>query len=116
MLQAKVHHFARSGLAELAHRIVLIGSGRAGRSIARFLQSEGIEPQGFIDNKQGPPGRRVMDLPAYGLDTAGDDSVLRSFPDPIFVLSIGNPTEARKMELRLESEGFRAGSDFFRFL
>ena len=70
MFRAKVHYFARGGWMLGRSGVVIGGSGTSGRKVAALLAEAGVPVRCFLDNKTGPPGRRVMGLPAFGYPEA----------------------------------------------
>lgn len=130
MFRAKAHFLARgpwlksspssggaAGLAGLARRkaVVIGGSGTSGRLAARVLEAEGVEVRCFVDNKTGPPGRRVMGLPAHGWPDEIPADFFAAHRDAVFLACIGEARGRERLRRHLEANGFREGRHWLRF-
>ena len=98
-----------------AREIVIGGSGTSGRLAARVLTEAGAKVRCFLDNRVGPPGRRVMGLPAHGWPDDIPDAFFAEHRDAFFLSCIGEVAGRERLRSHLERHGFVEGRDWLRF-
>ncbi len=91
------------------------GSGTSGRMAARMLLDAGARVRCFLDNRVGPPGRRVLGLPAHGWPEDIPAAFFREHRDAFFLSCIGEAPGRERLRRHLERYGFREGRDWLRF-
>ncbi|MEE8434977.1 MAG: glycosyltransferase family 2 protein [bacterium] len=98
-----------------AREIVIGGSGTSGRLAARVLTEAGARVRCFLDNRVGPPGRRVMGLPAHGWPDDIPAAFFAEHRDAFFLSCIGESAGRERLRRHLERHGFIEGRDWLRF-
>jgi glycosyltransferase involved in cell wall biosynthesis len=121
MFRAKVHHFVRGPWLQGAEggprrEVVLGGSGNSARKVAALLRAEGVTVRCLLDNKGGPPGRRVHGIPATGYPDAIPPAFFAEHRDAFFVSCIGQEEGRARLVRHLEANGLRQGRDWLLFL
>ena len=116
MFRAKAHYFARGGWLRGKGGVVVAGSGPSGRVVAGALCANGVPVRGFMDNREGPPGRTVMGIPAHGFPDAVPEAFLAENRDAYFALCVGEAESRGDITARLEAAGLRPVRDFMRFI
>ena len=120
MFRAKVNFLLRGpwlkgGTENGAREIVIGGSGTSGRLAARLLTKAGARVRCFLDNRAGPPGRRVMGLPAHGWPDEIPAAFFAQHRDAFFLSCIGEAAGRERLRSHLERHGFIEGKDWLRF-
>jgi len=104
-----------SGRETGPREIVIGGSGTSGRLAARVLAEAGAKVRCFLDNRVGPPGRRVMGLPAHGWPDEIPAAFFDQHRDAFFISCIGAAEGRERLRSHLERNGFSEGRDWLRF-
>jgi len=113
---AKCKYLVEHGWLDGKDGVVVAGTGPSGRFVAEELARQGAAIRAFIDNREGPPGRTVMEIPAHGFSGEIPGEIFQAHRDAFFVLCIGEPDGRAQFLARLESLGFNQGRDFTRFI
>ncbi len=116
MFRAKAHYFVKRGLLEKKRSVVIAGTGPSGREVARLLLCEGVTVACFVDNREGPGGRTVMGIPAFGFPSPAPEGFFRACAGSYFIVCIGDEAGRRDFERGLQRASLRQGKDFMRFL
>ncbi len=115
MFRAKVHYFLEL-LGDRKIEIAVAGTGPSGRMVAESFMERDVRISFFIDNRESPPGRKVMGIDAYGFPGEIPSGFLYSRRNVHYVLCVGEE-EGRKMLIRqLKEAGFKEGENYTRFL
>jgi len=112
MFEAKAHYFARGPWLENKRGVVIGGSGTSGRRMANLLREEGVDVRCFLDNRVGPPGRKVLGLPAHGYPDEIPGSFFAAHRDAFFLSCIGQPEGRERLLRHLHREGFAQEIDY----
>ncbi|MCZ6628648.1 MAG: glycosyltransferase family 2 protein [SAR324 cluster bacterium] len=116
MFAAKAHYFAAGDWLNGKTGVVIAGTGPSGRVTAAALRELEVPLRAFVDNRSGPPGRRVMGIPAWGDPRGPSESFLATHRESFFLLCIGEPGSRKELAMRLEARGMRPGRDYLRFI
>lgn len=116
MFAAKAHYFAKAKWADPNRQLLIVGSGSSGRIACSALRKEGVDVHGFVDNIRGGSGRTVAGLPAYTLDYDHPNGFFDAVGKTHFLLCIGMPEGRLMMEKLLIERGYKAGTDYLRFI
>ncbi|MCP4751186.1 MAG: glycosyltransferase, partial [Proteobacteria bacterium] len=116
MFRAKAHYFVKKDWLKGKERVLVAGSGSAGRMARTALKGENFRVDGFINNIPGGEGRTVAGLPAYTLDTDKAESFFAGNRKTFFILCIGMQAGREMMETLLQRYGFSPGIDYLRFI
>lgn len=116
MFRAKAHYFARRFGKRLAAGVVIGGSGTSGRLAARVLEAAGVAVRCLLDNRGGPPNRRVMGLPAFGWPGDIPAAFFAEHRGAFFLSCIGEEAGRRRLRRHLERHGLAEGRDWLRFV
>jgi glycosyltransferase involved in cell wall biosynthesis len=116
MFQAKAHYFFLNDSIWQGRKIMIMGSGSAGRLTFKSLQERGIPIQGFVDNIEGDPNRRILGIPAITLRENSSNQFFSEFGDCLFLLCIGHEGGRQFAEQLFDQQGIKAGRDYFRFI
>ena len=93
MIKAKIHYLLNIGLIKSNDKIVIFGSGTSGRQLAKGFLEKNIELKAFIDNKEGPPNRKVMGYSARGFPKGIENYLLNEFKNCKLVIAISEINE-----------------------
>ncbi len=116
MFRAKAHYFALKPHIWKGKKIIILGSGSAGRLAFKSLEEKGISVHCFADNTSGDRNRTVMGLPAKTLTPDSAEQFLAEYRDSLFLLCIGNDEGREFVERLLQKNGFIEGRAYFRFI
>jgi hypothetical protein len=117
MFAAKAHYFVQGGGLRGKAGVVIAGSGPSGRIMAAHLRAMEVPLLSFVDNREGPPGRTVMGIPAAGYaDGVPPPEFWAAHRNAFFMLCIGEVAGRDEMIRRLEAAGLRPGADYLRFI
>ena len=94
--------------------MLIAGTGPTGRELARAFLERKVPLAGFVDNRRGPPKRRVLGFPAWGFPGGVQLEILRRFPDRLIVLGIGDNEGQAMMTRLLRENGWKEKEDFVR--
>lgn len=117
MFAAKAHYFVQGGGLQGKTGVVIAGSGPSGRIMAAHLRDLEVPLLSFVDNREGPPGRTVMGLPAVGYaEGVPPPEFWAAHKNAFFMLCIGEVAGRDEMIGWLEATGRRLGADYLRFI
>lgn len=116
MYRAKVHYLVKNGLLKNKRGVLIAGTGPTGREIASAFQEKQVLVAGFVDNKPGPPDRKVMGFPAWGFDGSVPESFLESFRDTVVIIGVGSAQGRENLLYTLQKADFVNGKDFIRLI
>ena len=116
MFDAKVHYLLEFGLLEKHQGVIIVGSGPTGRQAAQSFKNLGVRLLGFVDNRPGPPNRKVKGLSAWGFKKLPPDKFMKKFRNTLIVLAIGNATGQKLFVEFLRKLGFVENKDFVRVI
>ena len=114
MMRAKVHYLLESGMLKRFYGVLIAGTGPTGRELARAFLERKVPLAGFVDNRRGPPERKVLGFPAWGFPGGVQLEILRRFPDQLIVLGIGDSEGQAMMTRLLRENGWKENEDFLR--
>ena len=69
-----------------------------------------------MDNRPGPPGRRLKGRPAWGFPDLPPPEFLNNFQDALIIMAIGDSTGQRIFAELLRKQGFVENYDFVRVI
>lgn len=116
MFRAKAHYFARGDWLRHKNGVVIGGSGTSGRKVAALLRAGNVPLRCFLDNRTGPPLRRVMDLPAFGYPEEIPAEFFAAHRDAFYLSCIGEDEGRARLVHHLHLNGFRQGRDYLLFM
>ena len=116
MFEAKSHFLLEFGRLKNRRGVLIVGSGPTGRQAAQSFENRGVKLLGFVDNRQGPPDRKVKNRPAWGFPDLPPSEFLEQFRDVLFVLAIGDSSGQRAFAELLQKNGFIENHDFVRVI
>jgi len=116
MFEAKAHYIIKYGLLKNRRGLLIAGSGPTGRQTATSFEKRGVSILGFVDNRLGPPDRKVKSWPAWGFRDLPPAEFLNKFRDALILLAIGDSEGQRAFSELLRKLGFIENSDFIRVI
>ena len=116
MFEAKAHYMLEFGLLKNRLGVLIAGSGPTGRQVAESFEKRGVKILGYVDNRPGPPDRKVKSRPAWGFRDLPPAEFLEKFRDALILLAIGDSKGQRAFAKLLRKHGFIENSDFIRVI
>ncbi len=116
MFEAKAHYLMEFGLLKNRRGVLIAGSGPTGRQAAISLKKRGVKIIGYVDNRPGPPDRKIKSLPAWGFRDLPPEKFLEKFRDTLILLAIGDYRGQKEFADLLRKLGFIENSDFVRVI
>ncbi|MCG8334401.1 MAG: glycosyltransferase [Proteobacteria bacterium] len=117
MFAAKAHYFVQvPRLRQNKSKIMIMGTGSAGRMTYQALKSEGFEIDGFVDNKGSGGDRRVCGKTVFHMDLNQAGEFLESHKQTFFLLCIGAEEGRQFVEKVFAESGIVEGMDYLRFI
>ncbi|GIT07331.1 MAG: hypothetical protein CM1200mP30_09610 [Pseudomonadota bacterium] len=116
MFEAKAHYMLEYGLLKNRRGLLIAGSGPTGRQTADSFAKRGVKILGYVDNRPGPPDRKVKSWPAWGFRDLPPAEFLEKFRDALILLAIGDSEGQRAFAELLRKLGFIENSDFVRVI
>ena len=116
MFEAKAHYMLEFGLLKNRLGVLIAGSGPTGRQVAESFEKRGVKILGYVDNRPGPPDRKVKSWPAWGFHDLPPAEFLEKFRDALILLAIGDSEGQRAFAELLQKLGFIENSDFVRVI
>ncbi|MFL2738449.1 MAG: glycosyltransferase [bacterium] len=116
MFEAKAHFLLKFGRLKNRRGVLIVGSGPTGRQAAQSFEKRNVKLLGFVDNRQGPPGRKIKNWPAWGFPDLPPTEFLEQFRDSLILLAIGDATGQRAFSELLKKNGFVENHDFIRVI
>ncbi len=116
MFDAKIHYLLEFGRLKNRRGVLIAGSGPTGRQAAQSFEKRGVTLLGFVDNRPGPPDRRVKGLPARGFSKLPPAEFMNQFRDALIVLAIGDAAGQSEFAELLRQSGFVENQDFVRVI
>lgn len=116
MFRAKAHFFASGPYLHGKSACFIAGTGSSGRTAARHLLSEGVAISGFLDHRDGPPGRTVMGCATTNWTKPAAVESLCRHQDAMFVVCIGHRPARRSFIHLLHHLHFNHGTHYVRFV
>ena len=114
MMRAKVHYLLISGMMDPFEYVLIAGTGPTGRELARAFLEKEVSLAGFVDNRLGPPERKVLGYPAWGFPDGVPIKFLESFSKSLIVLGIGDQQGQSMMTQLLRQNGWVENQSFVR--
>ena len=116
MFDAKINFLLEFGRLKNRRGVLVVGSGPTGRQAAQSFEKRKVKLLGFVDNRQGPPERRVKGRPAWGFPDLPPKEFLQQFRDVLIVLAIGDAKGQRAFTELLLKNSFVENQDFVRVI
>ena len=116
MFEAKAHYMLEYGLLKNRRGVLIAGSGPTGRQAAESFEKRGVKILGYVDNRPGPPDRKVKSWPAWGFRDLPPAEFLEKFRDALILLAIGDSEGQRAFAELLRRLGFIENRDFVRVI
>ena len=116
MFEAKAHYMLEYGLLKNRRGVLIAGSGPTGRQAAQSFEKRGVKILGYVDNRPGPPDRKVKSWPAWGFRSLPPAEFLNKFRNALILLAIGDSEGQRAFAKLLRKLNFIENSDFIRVI
>ncbi len=116
MFEAKAHYMLEYGLLKNRRGVLIAGSGPTGRQAAESFEKRGVKILGYVDNRPGPPDRKVKSRPAWGFRDLPPAEFLDKFRNALILLAIGDSGGQRAFAELLKKLGFIENRDFVRVI
>ena len=116
MFEAKAHYMLEYGLLKNRRGVLIAGSGPTGRQAAESFEKRGVKILGYVDNRPGPPDRKVKSRPAWGFRDLPPAEFLEKFRDALILLAIGDSEGQRAFADLLRKQSFIENRDFVRVI
>ena len=116
MFEAKAHYMLEYGLLKNRRGVLIAGSGPTGRQAAHSFEKRGVKILGYVDNRPGPPDRKVKSWPAWGFRDLPPAEFLEKFRDALILLAIGDSEGQRAFADLLRKQSFIENRDFVRVI
>ena len=116
MFEAKAHYMLEYGLLKNRRGVLIAGSGPTGRQAAQSFEKRGVKILGYVDNRPGPPDRKVKSRPAWGFRDLPPAEFLNKFRNALILLAIGDSEGQRAFAKLLRKLNFIENSDFIRVI
>ena len=116
MFEAKAHYMLEYGLLKNRRGVLIAGSGPTGRQAAHSFEKRGVKILGYVDNRPGPPDRKVKSWPAWGFRDLPPAEFLDKFRDALILLAIGDSEGQRAFAELLRKLDFIENTDFVRVI
>lgn len=116
LFKAKIHYWLQAGWHSSKRGILIAGAGNSGRNVLRELRRHQVEPLAMIDNLVGPPGRKIMGVPAFGFPEGAPPEFIKEYRDCYLMLAIGDSKATQHWVAALEQAGLRWPEDYHRFM
>ena len=116
MFEAKAHYMLEYGLLKNRRGLLIAGSGPTGRQTADSFAKRGVKILGYVDNRPGPPDRKVKSWPAWGFHDLPPAEFLDEFRDVLILLAIGDSKGQRAFAELLRKLNFIENRDFVRVI
>jgi len=116
MFEAKTHYMLEFGLLKNRRGVLIAGSGPTGRQTAHSFEKRGVKILGYVDNRPGPPDRKINSRPAWGFPNLPPDEFLEKFRDALILLAIGDSEGQRAFTVLLRKLDFIENTDFVRVI
>ena len=116
MFEAKVNYMLEYGLLKNRRGVLIAGSGPTGKQAAHSFEKRDVNILGYVDNRSGPPERKVKSYPAWGFQDLPPAEFLEKFRDTLILLAIGDSDGQRAFAELLRKLGFTENSDFVRVI
>jgi len=116
MFEAKAHYILEYGLLKNRRGLLIVGSGPTGRQATYSFEKRGINIIGYVDNRPGPPDRKVKSWSAWGFHDLPPAEFMNKFRDAFILLAIGDSEGQRAFAEFLRKLGFTENSDFVRVI
>ena len=113
MFRGKIHFLLERKPSLRDSGAVIVGTGSSGRKVAGALEEEGAFVFAFVDNKSGPPGRRVRGTRAYGFEGPIPAHFWGSLEGVPILLCIENSGGQDMIKESLEESILAQGHDYF---
>ena len=116
MFEAKANYMMEYGLLKNRRGVLIAGSGPTGRQAAHSFEKRDVNILGYVDNRPGPPDRKVKSFPAWGFHNLPPNKFLDKFRDSLILLAIGDSEGQRAFAELLRKLDFTENSDFVRVI
>lgn len=116
MFQAKVHYLLEFGYLEGRDGVLVCGAGPSGRTLAEQFQARGVPVHGFLDNRPGPPDRRLKGVPAWGFAELPPPEFWEPYRQSLICVAVGDTVGQRQLTAHLSENGFVEQHDFVRVI
>ena len=116
MFEAKAHYMLEYGLLKNRRGVLIAGSGPTGRQAADSFEKLGVKILGYVDNRPGPPDRKVKSRPAWGFRDLPPAEFLEKFRDALILLAIGDSEGQRAFADLLRKQSLIENRDFVRVI
>ena len=116
MFEAKANYMMEYGLLKNRRGVLIAGSGPTGKQAAHSFEKRDVNILGYVDNRPGPPDRKVKSCPAWGFHNLPPAKFLDKFRDSLILLAIGDSEGQRAFAELLRKLDFIENSDFVRVI
>ncbi len=116
MFAIKAHYFKYSRYYLSNKKLLVIGTGAAGKMLVTALKNENIKVDGFINNDHSNKKQTLKGLPIYLLNDSNANQFFAAHKNTFFISAVGVPEGKKKVKEILQNNHLKAGKDYLKFI